>query len=68
MKEENDKVVKKDYLDLLDISAEINEEEENQLFQWVKQRHLGDDVKNPDPQIATHTREWSVDVQRVLFK
>ncbi|RVW74137.1 hypothetical protein CK203_052249 [Vitis vinifera] len=31
---ENDRVAEKDYLDLLDISAEVGEEEDNQLFQW----------------------------------
>ncbi|RVW74671.1 hypothetical protein CK203_052028 [Vitis vinifera] len=34
MEAENDRVAEKDYLDLLDISAEVGEEEDNQLFQW----------------------------------
>ena len=33
MEEEIDKVVEKNYLDLLDILAEFGEEEDNQLFQ-----------------------------------
>ena len=33
METENDRVAEKDYLDLLDISAEVGEEEDNQLFQ-----------------------------------
>ena len=32
MKAETDKIAEKDYLDLLDISAEFGEEEDNQLF------------------------------------
>ena len=32
MKVENDKVAKKDYIDLLEISVEVGEEEENRLF------------------------------------
>ena len=32
MEGENDRVVEKDYLDLLDILAEVGEEEDNQLF------------------------------------
>ena len=36
MQEKTNKVVENDYLDLLDISAEFGEEEDNQLFQWVK--------------------------------
>ena len=55
MEAENDKVAKKDYLDLLDIAAEVGEEEEdNQLFQWVKTLYLDDEDGNPNPQIATH--------------
>ena len=36
METENDKVAKKDFFDLLDISTEVGEEEDNQLFQWVR--------------------------------
>ena len=32
METENDRVAEKDYLDLLEISAEVGEEEDNQLF------------------------------------
>ena len=46
---ETDKVVEKDYLDLLDISAEFGEEEDNQLFQWVRPLHLDDENGNPNP-------------------
>ncbi|RVW62088.1 hypothetical protein CK203_058940 [Vitis vinifera] len=35
MEAENDRVAEKNYLDLLDISAEVGEEEDNQLFQWI---------------------------------
>ena len=61
-----DKVVGNDYLDLLDISAKFGEEEDNQLFQWVRSLHLDDENGNPDPQITTHVREAGVDVERVL--
>ena len=54
MEAENDRVAEKDYLDLLDISAEVGEEEDNQLFQWVGPIHLDDEVGNPDPRIAAH--------------
>ena len=37
MQLETDKVAKKNHLDLLDISAEFGDEEDNQLFQWVRQ-------------------------------
>ena len=54
MEAKNDRVVEKDYLDLLEISTEVGEEEDNQLFQWVRPIHLDDEVGNPDPRIAAH--------------
>ena len=42
------------------------EEENNQLFQWVRPLHLDDENGNPDSRIATHVREAGVDVERVL--
>ena len=66
MEAENDRVAKKNYLDLLDISAKVGEEKDNQLFQWVRHIHLDDEVGNPDPRIATHAQEFGIDVERVL--
>ena len=66
MQVDTDKVAEKNYLDLLDILAEFGEEEENQLFQWVKPLHLNDEDGNPDPRIAALVREAGVDVDRVL--
>ena len=66
MQVEIDKVVGKNSLDLLDISARLGEEENNQLFQWVRPLHLDNEVGNPDPRIVAHVREASVDVDRVL--
>ncbi|KAL6323472.1 hypothetical protein AAG906_039044 [Vitis piasezkii] len=37
MEIENDQVVKKDYLDLLDISVEVGEKEDNKFFSMVSQ-------------------------------
>ena len=68
MQAETDKVAEKNFLDLLDISVEFGEEEDNQLFQWVIPLHLNNEDGNPDPQIATHVREAGVDVDRVLFE
>ena len=66
MQAESDKVAEKNYLDLLDISAEFGEEEDNQLFQWVRPLHLDDEDENLDPRIAAHIREAGVDVDLVL--
>ncbi|RVX01280.1 hypothetical protein CK203_031238 [Vitis vinifera] len=68
MEAEHDKVAKKDYLNLLDIATEVGEEEDNQLFQWVRPLHLDDKDGNPNPRIAAHVREAGVDVDRVLFE
>ncbi|RVW11840.1 hypothetical protein CK203_085655 [Vitis vinifera] len=57
MEAENDKFVEKDYLDLLDITTEAGEEEDNQLFQWVRPLHLDDEDGNSDPRIAAHVQE-----------
>ena len=51
MQAETDKVAEKDYLDLLDISTKFCEEEDNQLFQWVRPLHLDDESGNPDPKL-----------------
>ena len=59
-------LLKKNYLDLLDISAEMGEEENNHLFQWIRPTHLDDEVGNPNPRIVTHSREFGVNVERVL--
>ncbi|XP_059599031.1 cytochrome P450 76T24-like [Vitis vinifera] len=63
MEVENDRVAEKNYLDLLDMSTELGEEEDNQLFQWVRPIHLDDEVGNPDPRIAAHAREFGVNVE-----
>ncbi|RVX01126.1 hypothetical protein CK203_022736 [Vitis vinifera] len=47
---------------------ELGEEEDNQLFQWVRPIHLDDEVGNPDPRIAAHAREFGVNVECVLSK
>ena len=54
MQVETDKVVEKDYLDLLNILVEFGEEEDNQLLQWVRPLHLDDENGNSDPRIAAH--------------
>ncbi|RVW67155.1 hypothetical protein CK203_065830 [Vitis vinifera] len=57
MEIENDKVAEKDYPDLFDITTEASEEEDIQLFQWVRPLHLDDEDGNPDQRIAAHVRE-----------
>ena len=66
MEAEIDKVAENNFLDLLEISAEFGEEEENKLFQWVRPLHLDDEDGNHDPRIVAHVREASVNVELVL--
>ena len=66
MEAKTDKVAENNFLDLLEISAEFGEEEENQLFQWVRPLHLDDEDGNHDPRIVAHVREAGVNVERVL--
>ena len=66
MELKTNKVAENIFLDLLEISIEFGEEEENQLFQWVRPLHLDDEDGNPNPQISAHVREASINVERVL--
>ena len=66
MEVETDKVAENNFLNLLEISAGLGEEEENQLFQWVRTLHLDDEDGNPDPRIAAHVQEAGVNVGQVL--
>ena len=68
MEAETDKVAENNFLDLLEILTEFGEEDDNQLFQWVRPLHLDDENGNPDPQIAAYVREVGVNVERVLSK
>ena len=65
MEVETDKVAEINFLDLLEISVEFGEKEENQLFQWVTPLHLDDEDGNHDPRIAAHVREVGVNFKRV---
>ena len=54
MEAETDKVAESNFLDSPEISAEFGEEEENQLFQWVRSLYLDDEDGNHRPRIAAH--------------
>ena len=68
MKVETNKVVENNFLNLLEISTEFGEEDENQLFQWVRPLHLDDEDGNPGPRIAAHVQEAGVNIERVLLE
>ena len=54
MEAETDKVAENNFLDLLEISVESGEEDENQIFQWVRPLYLDDEDGNPNPRIVAH--------------
>ena len=58
MEVENDRVVEKNYLDLLDFSIKVGEKEDNQLLQWVRPLHLDDEIGNLNPRICLCSRIW----------
>ena len=68
MEVETDKVAENNFLDLLEISAEFGEEDENQIFQWVRPLYLDDEDGNPGPRIDAHVREPGVNVKQLLFE
>ena len=68
MEIECDEVAEKSYFDLIDISVEFGEEEENQLFPWVRPFYLDDEDENLDPRIVAHIREASVDLSGFYLK
>ena len=68
MKVETDKVVENNFLNLLKISIEFGEEDDNQLFKWVRPLHLDDEDGNPGPRIAAHVQEAGVNIERVLLE
>ena len=57
MEVETNKVAENNFLNLLEISAEFGEEDENQLFQWVRPLYLDYEDGNFDPRIATHVQK-----------
>ena len=55
MAAEKDKVDETDFMDLLQVSTEAGDNNENPFFDWVRPTYLDDDEGNHDPQIAFHT-------------
>ena len=57
MEAETHKVAENNFLNLLEISAEFGEEDENQLFQWVRPLYLDYEDGNFDSRTATHVQK-----------
>ena len=66
MEAENENVTEQDCLDLIQLSTEMGEEDEDILFQWIRPAHLDDEHGNPDPEIAARAREHGINIDRVM--
>ena len=51
---EKDKVNETDFMDLLQVVAEVRDDNKNHIFNWVRPTSLVDDERNLDSHIASH--------------
>ncbi|KAK3194230.1 hypothetical protein Dsin_025540 [Dipteronia sinensis] len=63
---EKDKVYETYFMDLLQVTAEAEDDNENLFFDWVRPTHLDDDEGNSDPQIDSHARDMGINVEQVI--
>ncbi|KAK0605452.1 hypothetical protein LWI29_027015 [Acer saccharum] len=61
-----DKVDETDFMDLLQVTAEVGDDNENHFFDWVRSACLDDDERNPDPQIASYAQDMGINVEQVI--
>ncbi|KAK0608764.1 hypothetical protein LWI29_035625 [Acer saccharum] len=61
-----DKVDETDFMDLLQVTAEVGDDNENHFFDWVRSACLDDDERNPDPQIGSYARDMGINVEQVI--
>ena len=57
------KLPRKTILIPLTFLTEVSEDEDNKLFQWDRLLYLDDDIRNLDPRITAHARQFGVDVE-----
>ncbi|KAK3189502.1 hypothetical protein Dsin_029063 [Dipteronia sinensis] len=65
---EKDKEDETDFMDLLQLAAEVGDDNENHFFNWVGPAYLDADEGNPDPQIASHARDMGISVEQVIIE
>ena len=66
MAAEKDKIDETDFMDLLQVAAEVGDDNENPFFDSVRPAYLDDDEGNPDPQITSHARDMGINVEQVI--
>nr|XP_011469161.1 PREDICTED: uncharacterized protein LOC105352881 [Fragaria vesca subsp. vesca] len=60
-------VDQKDPLDVFDIGTEFDDDEErDQLYEWIRPLHLDDEERNPSPTVAREARAQGINVEQVI--
>ena len=63
---EKDKVNETDFMDLLQVAAEVGDDNENPIFNWVRPASLDDGEGNLDSHIASHAQDMRINVEQVI--
>ena len=66
MAAEKDKVNETDFMDLLQVVAEVGDDNENPIFNWVRPAFLDDNEGNPDSHITSHAQDMRINVEQVI--
>lgn len=66
MEAERDNAAELKPLNLLDISIEIGEENENPLYEWIRPSHMDGPDGESDPKVAKEAQNLGIDVDRVI--
>ncbi|KAK3195820.1 hypothetical protein Dsin_027130 [Dipteronia sinensis] len=66
MAAKKDKVDETDFIDLLQVATEADDDNANPIFDWVRPTYLDDDEGNLDPHITSHTRDMRINVEQVI--
>ncbi|KAK3229375.1 hypothetical protein Dsin_001256 [Dipteronia sinensis] len=63
---EKDKINETDFMDLLQVAAEVGDDNENPIFEYVRPASLDDDDGNLDSHIAPHAGDMGTNVEQVI--
>lgn len=66
MEAEMDNAAELEPLNLLDISVELGEENENPLYEWITPSHMDGPDGEPDPKVAEEAQNLGIDIDRVI--
>ena len=66
MTAEKDKINETNFMYLLQVAAEIRDNNENPIFNWVRLASLDDDEGNPDSHIVCHAQDMGINVEQVI--